>query len=226
MGHETCPLCPAVLAFLGTGQRPLQQRCVWVHLSWSPCHDFPGSLGACGHLGCSWSHPPPPRRGQGTLTPGDAMWKVIASDECSGHCLCLHCRSPAVRAHGTRLSLCLLEPVFQGAEHLLREARFLQRPGSECCCNPQPQCVAPPGPPPVLQLLLGDLAQPWGRRYPPGTDRSAATPLVKVWLRCDLSVQPGESEQVRGLHLLPGPRTRLGFSHRRDGHAVTLSRTV
>lgn len=74
-------------------------------------------------------------KGQGALTPGDAMWKVIASDECSGHCLWLHCRSPAVRAHGTRLSLCLLELVFQRAIRLLRETCFPQRPGPKCCCN-------------------------------------------------------------------------------------------
>lgn len=79
-------------------------------------------------------------KAQGIPTPGDAMWEVTALDECSGHCLWfhglllwLHCRSPAVHAHSTQLSLCLLELVFQGAISLLQETdAFPQGPGSEC----------------------------------------------------------------------------------------------
>lgn len=129
--------------------------------------------------------PLPQGKGQGTPTPGDAMWKVIASPECPGLCLWLHCRSPAVQVHGTCLSVCwswcFREPSVCSGKHALRRDLGLNvavtDPQSQLGTSWASACAADPFRPRGAAL---------GRRCPPGTDRNAARPLVKVLLRCDL----------------------------------------
>lgn len=170
MGYEAWPVCPALLTFLGRGQWPRQQRCVWVHLSGPPAVIFLAPWEPVATLAVHGATPLPQGKGQGTPTPGDAMWKVIASHECPGHCLWLYCRSPAVRVHGTRLSVCwswcFREPSVYSGKHALHRDLGL----NVAVTDPQPQlgttwasaCAAAPFRP--RGAALGSQMSSWHRQ--------------------------------------------------------------